>query len=35
MSKNKRAALRRAGGALLLSTVALGAQAMEDESIYS
>ena len=34
MQKNMGAALRRAGGALL-ATVALGAQAMEDESIYS
>lgn len=34
MQKNMSAALRRAGGALL-ATVALGAQAMEDESIYS
>lgn len=34
MQKNLSAALRRAGGALL-AAVALGAQAMEDESIYS
>jgi len=34
MQKNMSAALRRAGG-VLLATVALGAQAMEDESIYS
>lgn len=34
MQKNLSAALRRAGG-VLLATVALGAQAMEDESIYS
>jgi copper resistance protein B len=35
MQKNMSAALRRAGGALLLATATLGAQAMEDESIYS
>lgn len=34
MQKNMSAALRRAGGALL-AAIALGAQAMEDESIYS
>lgn len=35
MQKNMSAALRRAGGALLLAAATLGAQAMEDESIYS
>lgn len=35
MQKKMSAAMRRAGGALLLSIVTLGAQAMEDESIYS
>ena len=34
MQKNMSAALSRAGGALL-AAIALGAQAMEDESIYS
>lgn len=35
MQNNMIAVLRRVGVALLLSTAALGAQAMEDESIYS
>ncbi len=35
MQKNMSAALRRAGGALLLAASTLSAQAMEDESIYS
>lgn len=35
MQNNTSMALRRAGAALLLATAALGAQAMEDESIYS
>ena len=35
MKKNTSAALHRAGGALLLAATTLGAQAMEDESIYS
>ena len=35
MQNNMIAVLRRVGIALLLSTAALAAQAMEDESIYS
>ncbi|PZP91390.1 MAG: copper-binding protein [Variovorax paradoxus] len=35
MQTNTSAALRRAGGALLLAASTLSAQAMEDESIYS